>query len=105
MGWRAKLQWATNIMILITFCLLVVMYGPLTQNVTLKTTATTELHESGSFEMSEIAINDRFKYYHNFYNNSIQIGVPALIIAAPPKTGTTTFLSAFNLYPDHVAYP
>eukprot|EP01083_Nonionella_stella_P091127 254689_1 len=36
----------------------------------------------------------------SFYNNSIRIGVPALIIAGPPKTGTSTLLHAFFQYPD-----
>ena len=45
-----------------------------------------------------------FKHF-KFYNNNIDLPVPALIIAGPPKTGTNTLLSELSKYPDFYAYP
>ena len=49
--------------------------------------------------------NSTMPKYINFYNNSIQFPIPAIIIAGPPKTGTNTLLKSLSLYQDIVAYP
>merc|ERR1712228_274016 len=38
-------------------------------------------------------------------NNDIEMGIPALLISGPPKTGTNALLSQLSLYPDTFAYP
>ena len=43
--------------------------------------------------------------YINFYNNSIQFPIPALMVSGPPKTGTVTLLRYLSLYQDVMAYP
>eukprot|EP01084_Bolivina_argentea_P018092 33725_1 len=45
-----------------------------------------------------------FKKQH-FYDNNMQLPVPALIIAGPPKTGTSSLRQYLSTYPDMFPHP